>query len=231
MRKILVTAALLSGFVTSIAAQAADLAVKAPYLPPPAPSWTGMYFGGFIGDSWVHGTLNSTFLANSQPFHENSVIGGVYLGYDYELANKFIFGGRVSLPLFNLAQTAVVPLAFPGVSESTKATWATTMTMNFGYDLGQWEPYIGVGPAFASNKATVITTFAGNASDTELHVGVNALAGIKYAFTRNWVAGLEYDYATFATQNYTFFLPGIAGVQGAGKANANYVVATLEYRF
>jgi outer membrane immunogenic protein len=170
-------------------------------------------------------------MMNSQGFHESSAIGGVYLGYDYELANRFIVGGRVTLPLFNLSQSAVVPLGFPGVSESTKANWATTMTMNFGYDLGQWEPYIGVGPTFANNKATVMTTFAGSASDNELHFGVNALAGIKYAFTRNWVGGLEYDYATYASQNYTFFLPGIAGVQGAGKANDNSLVATLEYRF
>jgi outer membrane immunogenic protein len=230
MRKVIVATALLAGFIAS--AQAADLPAKATYVPPPTPSnWSGMYVGGFVGYSWLDGTIQSTFQTSSLGFNAQSFTGGLYLGYDYEFANKFIFGGRVTVPLFNLTQSAAVPVGFPGVTESTRTNWATTVTMNFGYDLGQWEPYVGAGVAFASNKTTVITTFAGSSSDTELHTGLNALAGVKYAFAKNWVVGLEYNYIKFDSQNYTFFLPGIAGVQGEGRGDDNILFASLEYRF
>src|ERR1700758_3049509 len=91
---------------------AADMAVKAPPLPPPAPvyNWTGWYVGGNVGYSWGNantdlggtGSVTSFFnippatssfaFADSHTAKPNGVIGGGQIGYNYQFSPAGIVG-------------------------------------------------------------------------------------------------------------------------------------------
>ena len=92
---ILGTAALL--IASTIAASAADLAVKTrPYVPPEVWSWTGFYVGGHVGAGW--GTTESTLTQFAVPvlplvapinlaLSQNSrsgFLGGAQAGYNWQ---------------------------------------------------------------------------------------------------------------------------------------------------
>jgi opacity protein-like surface antigen len=93
--------------------------------------------------------------------------------------------------------------------------------------MGLWMPYLGAGVAFGAQKATFTVPPVTN-SDIQQHTGLNVLAGLKYALSRNWAIGVQYNYMTFGSQTYNF-----GPVIGAGTASMyqNSVVATLDYRF
>jgi len=218
-------------FLSSVAAaNAADLSVaKAPYAPPPpASNWTGMYIGGFAGGAWVNGTYSgSGGFPPSEGFHESGFIGGVYLGYDYELSNKFIFGGRVSVPLGSVSTTSAIVNLSPDTVEP-KMQWATMADVTFGYDMGQWEPYLGIGAIFVENKVTLAIPGVSE-TNSELHPGLDVMAGVKYAWTKSWTVGIQYNHDVLAQETYTFG-PTFA-TAGVGSASVNMLLGTLEYRF
>ena len=99
---VIATVALLA--VTSGAAVAADLPVKAPYLkaPPPAYSWTGCYLGGYVGGA-QEGNASATdvsFLTTGAGYngggpyplsYNTGFIGGGTLGCNYQ-TGYFVFG-------------------------------------------------------------------------------------------------------------------------------------------
>lgn len=69
------------------AAQAADVVQEAPPAPPapivatPVFTWSGLYVGGNAGYGW----------ANAAPFDDDGFLGGVQLGYNYEI-NRLVLG-------------------------------------------------------------------------------------------------------------------------------------------
>src|SRR5262245_65611119 len=81
-------------------ANAADMAVRPAYAPPPAYSWNGWYIGGNVGYSWgqakndsAASTTNLGVVVTGNALSESQkidgVIGGVQTGYNYQ------FGGWV----------------------------------------------------------------------------------------------------------------------------------------
>ena len=233
MRAILVTGAILASIT---AANAADMALKAPPPPPPVASWTGLYFGGFAGGSWVNGNFGpvapTPLAGNTAPLKTNGFIGGVYAGYDTELSNKFVLGVRGSVPLGAVNQAVPVPANIGGIpGENLKNTgqWAGEIDATLGYDMGMWLPYVGVGGIFISNKATLNVPPFGSSSNTQTHAGVDALAGIKYRVAQHWAVGVQYNYSSLNSQTYTFGPP--FGVNGFAKFHQNSMVGELEYRF
>src|SRR5437879_11148489 len=85
----------------SLAASAADLAVKAPpQLPAPVLSWTGFYVGINGGAaamngpsmSYVDGAINAYVPVTVDPSSSVKAIGGFHLGYNYQLQNNWVIG-------------------------------------------------------------------------------------------------------------------------------------------
>src|SRR5690349_23936848 len=78
-------------------ASAADMPVKAPIAaPPPAPSWTGFYFGGNIGGGRAHSSVGYTandpivapqLITLAAPAdrldYGTDLLGGLQIGYNY----------------------------------------------------------------------------------------------------------------------------------------------------
>ena len=90
------------------AANAADLAVRAPSPPPMAPApayfnWTGFYVGGNVGGAWDNTTATNVTAFDATGFpvatstssgggNASGVIGGGQIGANYEFPNNWVIG-------------------------------------------------------------------------------------------------------------------------------------------
>lgn len=75
----------------SVAASAADMAVKAPPPPPPIFNWSGIYVGGFVG-----GAVTDRDVWATEPQSAPLVFyNGLALGTGYGLDSSFIGGGTI----------------------------------------------------------------------------------------------------------------------------------------
>jgi outer membrane immunogenic protein len=72
----------------------------------------------------------------------------------------------------------------------------------------------------------------GSGSQTQWHNGWTVGAGWEYGITRNWIVGLEYDYAAFENKNYQLAgaSPGIYTF-AAKPRDIQSAVARLSYKF
>src|SRR5262245_19383960 len=106
MRRVAITALASCALGLSLSvASAADLPSKAaPMLPPPPPpyNWTGFYVGGHLGAGWARNDLNDTsvdiagfnfFPPDRSLSNGVGVLGGVTLGYNWQLPNSPIVLG------------------------------------------------------------------------------------------------------------------------------------------
>ena len=219
---------------TSFAA-AADMPLKAPPMSVDPRNWTGYYIGGFIGGSWADGNFcpggGGTLAAGCHDFKVNGIVGGGYIGLDYELPNRIVLGARLSAPFGSLSDTQASPLGFgaPGTTISAKFKWALMGTGTVGYDMGRWMPFIGGGVAVANVDATVTTPFVSSTVSGRDQVGANFLSGLKFAYTRNWAFGVQYNHIEFERVNYVF--PGLGVSTFPVKRHEDSVVGTIDYRF
>jgi outer membrane immunogenic protein len=135
MMKILAGAWLL---MTAGLAQAADMPLKAPPLPPPAPvfSWTGLYVGADIGGAWGRSTTSSPLANNpgcfvtilpcylpslvadinnqsAQRQSSSSVLGDFETGYNLQLG-YFVVGGETDIGFYRLRGNSLARAPFTG---------------------------------------------------------------------------------------------------------------------
>jgi outer membrane immunogenic protein len=91
-----ISLALLAASATATAT-AADLRLKAPRgVPPPAFTWTGCYFGGYVGGlvgqtRWRDPLGNFDIFINNQDVDHASFTGGGQIGCNYQI-NQFVIG-------------------------------------------------------------------------------------------------------------------------------------------
>jgi outer membrane immunogenic protein len=180
--------AAVSAVAFSHIASAADLGgsvYKAPSPAPPAPiaSWTGFYLGGDIGVGWANGTNytfadpgNAAFFSCfncSLPYqseslsggHESGVLGGLYLGYNWQFAPTWLVGVEgdftwtdlkhsVNAPLFSDAapppSSAIIPVVGSNLNFETDVKWLASLRGRVGYIVANdWLFYATGGVAWA----------------------------------------------------------------------------------
>jgi len=81
-----------------VAAQAADLPVKAPvYKAPPLPiyNWTGCYLGGNVGGVWGRSNINIPGYPSNFNINNSSFIGGGQLGCNYQI-QQFVLSSKAT---------------------------------------------------------------------------------------------------------------------------------------
>jgi len=236
--KIAIAAATLVLSAVSMA-NAADLPMKAA-LPPPVAvaNWTGAYVGGFAGGSWGEGNVCHFGVGafTCADIKKSGFIGGGYVGYDYEFANKIVVGGRIVVPFGSFGNTGTTPAGFgpPGTNVNVDFNWAVTADLLFGYDMGAWMPYAGAGFAFANAKFTLNAPALISTTATESQAGLNVFAGLKYRFAPNWAVGVQYNHTEFQRQNYNFVGPFVGAApigQIPIELKQDSVVGQIEYRF
>jgi len=222
MRRLFV--ALLATGALSVAAQAADMPVKAPYRPAPVMlyNWTGCYIGAHIGAGWNRtewtNTANTTAFGDLSPgdgFSQTNTgfIGGGQLGCNYQVENwvfgiEGTFAGSTINGTLNNTTFGTADDVF-----DTHINTIATVTGRVGYAFNNWLPYIKGGYAGADVKFGVSDTAGanqGSGSETKWHNGWTIGGGLDYGLTPNWIIGVEYDYISLETRNYD--VGGGAGV-------------------
>ncbi len=226
---------------------AAGLVTKAPVAMSP---WSGFYIGAHGGYGW--GDATHVFTANSgNPAPDNGrftqssdggVLGG-HLGYNQQYGN-WVIGLEGSFAWTGLQQSTVNPFAadgfpFPGFTDryDTKLEWLASVTPRIGFASQNWLLYAKGGLA----AARIENTYTSNSDPINIpyrernsHVGWTVGAGVEYALTANWIAGVEYNYYDLGTQRNggTYTNPGFgATIQYESDVTLSTVLARLSYKF
>jgi outer membrane immunogenic protein len=252
-------AASLLSIATAGAASAADMAVKALPVSPPATvyNWTGWYVGvngGWAFDNNSTGSLVAfapTFAAavaagGTPTFfgakHEGG-FGGGQVGYNWQMAN-WLVGVEADIQGADIGRTSTV--VFPGGGGIVPSTstgrdhidWFGTLRGRVGVTAGPALFYGTGGLAYGGVKTNVTNVFvpvaSGNAlgSDSSTRVGWAAGAGVEWGFAPNWTVRGEYLHMDLGRSNVT-----IADTAFAGSATYRFshvvdaVRVGVNYRF
>ena len=196
MNKFLLAATLLCGVTGS--AFAADAIVQEPVIVAPAVfNWTGGYVGGQVGYLWGDGNFTSD--AGIADVGPDGWLGGIYVGYNYQMANNVVLGVDADFAWTGAddSSTAFVGLAPVGRLD-TELQWEGAVRARLGYAIDRFLPYVAGGVAFGHMEGSAYDgsgVYQGSDSDTG--VGWTIGAGVEYAFTDNVLFRTEYRYTDF----------------------------------
>src|SRR5262245_10255625 len=180
-------------------------------LPPPF-NWTGFYLGGNIGGARETSTLSDNFTNVSFDRDNNGFIGGVQLGYNYQVGS-LVLGVEWDFDWTSIDASGVVNI--PGLGGALQASadteWITTLAGRVGLALDRTLVYVKVGGGWVRNEATVTQLATGNTlTASRTNSGWLVGAGFEYAFAPNWTAKFEYDFLGLADKTF----PGFPGTRG-----------------
>ncbi|MCS3759412.1 outer membrane beta-barrel protein [Bradyrhizobium sp. 62B] len=217
--KLIAAFACTTALVSTGAASAADLGArytKAPAYAEPLFNWTGFYVGGHIGGAWT----NEQFINNGTgaPFGDLSVgdsfrqrksgiMGGAQIGYNWQ-ANNYVFGMEGTISGLDNKGSFTNNVFGIGLDDqfSWRANVLATIVGRAGFAVQNNLFYIKGGYAGVNNRLSVVDNVAnpstGSGGQTHWHNGWTVGAGWEYGITRNWIVGLEYNYAAFGSQTY-----------------------------
>lgn len=206
-------------------ALAADMAVKAPPLPPASPA-SGYYVGVIAGVAW--GTFDprtSTMevpggefappavagfnAAGAQRISSASAIGGLEAGYNWQ-PGPYLFGLEADIEWLHLSGTATsgaVPIVGGGgtftITSTAEIDWLATARGRIGYTANNWLFYVTGGAAFTTLRGnfTFSETLSGateSASISAPVVGYTVGGGVEAPLSRQWSLKAEYLFVDFA---------------------------------
>jgi outer membrane immunogenic protein len=210
MRKLLSGAALLA-LTAGAPVFAADLAVKAPPLAPPAFSWTGCFIGAHLGGVISQDRTTST-LGNSASFGSAGFVGGGQVGCDYQFAGGWVVGAEGRAAWTSLQNTHAGTVRFPAIgvivpSQFTlKNDFLASATARLGYSVAdRWLVFVRGGAAWTNQKVddAFIRPFgpAVDPTATDTRTGWTVGTGVDWAFAPHWSATLEYNYYNFGNDS------------------------------
>jgi outer membrane immunogenic protein len=172
-----------------LAAQAADVPIKAPYYKGAPRSviayynWTGFYAG--VNAGYGFGTA-STSLPGIDIKPKGFLAGGT-LGYNWQ-SGAIVYGIEGDFDWSGVKGDVAC-----GVVSTCEVSspWLATFRGRVGYAFDRWLPYVTGGGAYGKVKAT--ETFAGLSTSTSSNqLGWTFGAGLEYAVLGNWTAKIEY---------------------------------------
>mgnify|MGYP001473560239 CR=1 FL=1 len=249
----LLTSALAAAALVPLA-HAADMALPptapAPYYKPAIYDWTGIYFGGQVGGSFLTDTVTETTTTVLQTAgHSGNIsslgfLGGGQVGANYEWA-PWVVGIEGSFAWSGFGNSVTSP-ALPtflgaggGFFERATSTpqWIAAATGRFGYASDAVLFYVKGGAAWMNVNYTQDVLSAGTlvatSSIQDTRTGFTAGAGIEYGFTENFSGKIEYDFYDFGTRNYIFPVNGAAtfALPTSIKSEMHTLMAGINYRF
>jgi high affinity Mn2+ porin len=190
------------------------------------PDWTGWYVGAHLGDAWgasnwTASSAGAPFAAGSiglyQPFDgftgTGSYFGGLQIGYDYMLPNRFVIGGvaDASFPAFqNFSGVSIggtSSLASPTGEERYSETVLSfgTVRGRIGYAPGNWLFYATGGFAWTYDQSTVTNATTGTTDMPFLwRLGWVAGGGVEVPIAPHWTASFEYLFTDYGKSGVLF---------------------------
>jgi outer membrane immunogenic protein len=180
-------------------AVAADLAVKAPFVPPPVFSWTGCYIGVHLGAGWQTSDYTTQVAASGV-----GAVGGAQAGCNLQV-RQFVIGLEGEFWGSTLYDRNFFSDAFGSSDELSRNRWDATFAARAGIAFDRAFVYGKAGLAvgkfdYSTDRAFPNTTERGSAVIAGVLIGV----GFEYALTDNWTAKFEYDYIDFGNKIVNF---------------------------
>ena len=220
--------ACVSLFATSVV-QAGDLPVRAPANYAPYYDWSGYYAGVFGGGS--HGLWTVDLARNNNHGHtEQGADGlaiGVYGGYNYQLANRFVIGAELDLGHSSASQSNNI---YDNDTSYTKYGTFGSARMRIGYAFDRLLVFgtIGVGIADMTNNIQK----GRNAGEQfvwedQIRAGVTTGGGVEYAFSDRGAGRAEYVYTNYGSVT----LYNADNNRGDFKNEMHLVRVGVSYRF
>lgn len=218
----------------SAPAFAADLpqrtAAPAPMLAPtPVYSWQGFYAGLSLGYAWENVAYNN-FGATTSNFNPNGVIGGGYVGYNFQVAPSVVLGVEGDVEGGSVRQS-VNPIAFAipfGSNVTLTNDFRASVRARAGVSMDRALLYATGGVAFGNFNLKSNWGAAGLSEQWNVgRSGWTLGAGVEYAFTPNWIGRVEYRFTSFG--NFSHFSPVVGPT--TQRVNDNAVRAGIAYKF
>jgi outer membrane immunogenic protein len=187
--------------VAPIAADAADMPIKAPFLKGTPRSvvayynWTGFYAGINVGYGFGESTWSLPPGTTMEP--TGFLVGGT-VGYNWQ-AGAIVYGVEADWAWSNVSGSVTCALV---ATCTTSSDWLATFRGRVGYAFDRWLPYATLGGAYGNVKATTSIPILGLSTASEqTQLGWTAGIGIEYAMMGNWTAKLEYLYVDLGSFN------------------------------
>jgi outer membrane immunogenic protein len=213
MRHLLLSTVALAALAGS--AFAADLPSRkeAPVYVAPVPvfSWTGFYVGADIGGSFGSTSLHSDWGWNSHSLQTSGVMGGGYVGYNYQMNQNFVLGIEGDFQGTGAEKSwSWVGSNINGdaniYTAKVQANWLASINGRLGVAYDRALFYAIGGAAWAQGSTSISGAapsglFIGSVSRNTDLSGFDVGAGVEYAFTPNWVGRVEYRYYDFGSYN------------------------------
>lgn len=187
-------------------ASAADMAVKAPPIVPPAVyNWTGCYIGGNGGGLFAHKHWTDPLTGNTTAnINISGGLGGVQAGCNYEFQKHWVVslqadydGVSANGSYTNLVTTHIYTANIRSLG---------SVTARAGYAWDRFLGYVKAGGAWERdgyNGAVLATGFVDQIA-SQTRSGWTGGVGGEYAFTSMLTGFIEYDYYDFGNRYVPF---------------------------
>ncbi|KWV49823.1 hypothetical protein AS156_14920 [Bradyrhizobium macuxiense] len=154
---------------------------------------------------------------------------GILAGYNYQMGN-LVLGVEGDFEGWTVGKVRYTSLTGDFLTAHSK--WGGSVRGRLGYAADRTLFYVTGGAAFVSDETSVPTTGISIGGDGT-RAGWTAGAGVDYAFTNNWFAGLEYRYSRFESKSFIYPMPilnlGLVGF--TQELNNNQVNARIGFKF
>ena len=200
-------------------ALAADLAAAPIYSKAPAVAPVGNWTGFYIGAMGGYGKENTS----SAGALSGGLAGGT-VGYNWQ-TGAMVLGLEADAAWSNIGASAGIPGL---VAVSDNIDDLGTVRGRVGYAIDQVLLYGTGGFAWADNKLTA-TVLGTSFSQSQVHTGWTAGAGVEVMFLPKWSVKAEYLYRSFSGQ--TYFASIIPGGVPTGTLNINSGQVGVNYHF
>jgi outer membrane immunogenic protein len=224
--------AVLTALMIPVAAEAADMRVKAPPAPPPPPpfSWNGFYIGGEIGGVWANGSVTDSLFGLSVSTSHSGFIGGGVVGYNYQTSN-IVFGVEGDFDGTSLNATGDgVATQIGTLQASANTDWIASLAGRIGIASDHTLFYVKGGVGWVQNSASITNLTTGaSVSASNTNSGWLLGGGLEYAFASNWSAKVEFDYLGLRDFSWNSVL--FPGDNFTASRNISEFKVGLNYRF
>jgi outer membrane immunogenic protein len=229
VNKLLLTSVFLLGLSGIAAAADAVVLEPTPEILPAGFVWTGGYVGLQAGYGWGDGDLSSPGGLATAPADIDGWLGGVYAGYNHQLANNIVLGIDADIAwsgIDGFGQAFILGFPVPTSGIDYELNWTGAVRAKLGYALDRFLPYIAGGVAFAGANGTFVSGGTPVQEFSDTLVGWTVGVGVEYAFTDNLLARAEYRYTDYGDLDFT-----LGGTDGSFGFKKSDVRVGLAYKF
>ncbi len=168
----------------------------------------GVELGGAVGHDSGKGTCDPILPCAGTikyGFDPSGPLGGVHAGYNFQF-NQFVVGGEADIEGADLNSSQTQPAFGTVYRFGMHNYWDASVRARLGYAFSHYLLYGTGGVAFGDvdQNGFCAGCLMGGGFETwnTTRIGWTAGAGIDYAMSSNWSAGLEYRYTDLGSANF-----------------------------